>query len=272
MRLAVPGVFWVICVRGERHARSGQLGSRPAGCGSTGLADVRRGGGVDDVNALMTGEASVVDVAVDIGFHVGSRRQQIPQRYRVDQSPRKMSGVASKAWVVMADDDRRFVGGLVESGRKPGKLLRAELSFRNDFFRIQKRVEQKKIGVARFDNRDVPGRDRCVVPLLFFQDVVKGIAIVVIAQGEMKVCFCVTKRAEQFREMFVITRFPFEQRQVAVNKNSSRLSISSNNFRHHLAQIAGDGRFGRLPLPDVRVIEQVNQIGVDLRLPRFSKD
>jgi hypothetical protein len=59
------------------------------------IGNVRRGGRVDDVDALMLGKATVVNVAVNAGLYMFAACQLFPKRLRINQPAWEMQRVAA---------------------------------------------------------------------------------------------------------------------------------------------------------------------------------
>lgn len=64
---------------GERYGFLREPGNGPSRGGFLRIGHVRRGRRIDDVNPLMLGIASMVNVPVDVGFHVRTSRENRPE-------------------------------------------------------------------------------------------------------------------------------------------------------------------------------------------------
>lgn len=53
---------------------------------------------------------AVMNVTVHVGFHLATRRQNFPKFIGIDESSRKVDGVASQSRIMVGDDDGRFPG------------------------------------------------------------------------------------------------------------------------------------------------------------------
>ena len=259
-RLPVPRVIGNVGMRGKFDAGLGESRRRPAGGRRLGIRHIRRGRRVDDVDPAVFRKTAVVDVPVDVGFNVIAGRQNVPEFLRIDQSPRKVIGVAAESRVVMGDDNGGLVREPFERSRKPVSLHSAQVSLCDH--RLLERIEEKEVDESRLDHRDVPGLNQRILGALVVQAVKKHIPLVVITQRAMQPDLRFSQRANQFREVPVIARLTVLERQVAVDQHGGRLFGPRDDLADDLSQIARDGRIRGMLLSDVRVVQQIDDVVV----------
>ena len=71
------------CTGGECDARGAQFRDRPARRGSFGIADIGGRWSIDDVNSFVFGITAMVNVSVDVSFHLFTRCQDFPEFDRI---------------------------------------------------------------------------------------------------------------------------------------------------------------------------------------------
>ncbi len=105
----------------------------------------------------MLRQRSVVNVAVDVGFHVLPRSQQFPEFLRIDQAARKVQRIAAEPGVVVRDDDRRLVGVAIKNRGQPAALFGTNRALSHH--RLLQRTSERSCvpglhdDVLRFDRR-----------------------------------------------------------------------------------------------------------------------
>lgn len=209
----------------------------------------------------MVGIVAIVDMAVDVSFDPLSRRDNVPKLLRVDQPTGKMQRITTQSRIVMSNDDRWLCRQAVQGRGEPSQLLGSDRSLRDH--RFLQRIEQKEVSMSRRDNGDMSRRDWRLGRLLVLQDLIEDTPVIVVSQGQMSIDAGVLKRIDQLCKVPIVTRLAILECQIAIDQHAGWLGRSVYQFVDNLAQMTGDRRILRLFFTDVRIVQQIDKIGVD---------
>ncbi len=137
----------------ECDAIRSELCRCPLRCRLLRVGDIRGGGRVQNVDALMYRVAPIMDVSVDVGFDPLPRSDDFPEFLRVDQTAGKVQWITAETWIVVRDNNCRLGRQTVEGRGKPSELQIANRSLSHH--RLLQRVEQKEVGVLCLDDGNV---------------------------------------------------------------------------------------------------------------------
>ena len=199
-----------------------------------------------------------------------ARTQDLDQRRSVPQTslPRRIRLGVWLVDVVMADNDGRLFGVLVEGPRKPLDLLRPQVSLCDGPLGVEQRIEQEEICPFCLQHVDQAAGDwrRCREHR--GQRLREQTAPIAVAHREMDRHSSLAERVEKLGQMSVRARCRRGSVccQVAVDDDACRTDGSSGDLGDNLAQVichVDAARLGARILHDVRVREKCEAVRVD---------